>query len=205
MIGHTFDALASEDIKPLAQLHRRAFPGFFLSSLGEPFLEEFYRGFLGDATAVSVVARREGAIEGAAVGTLQPAAFFARLLRRRWLGLIAASIRAVLAQPAALPRLVRAVRYRGGSEGALNGALLSSICVDPTSRTRGVGGSLLTAWVEQVRAAGADRAFLTTDAKANDAVNSFYISHGWSRSREFTTKQGRDMFCYTLDLRGRSC
>jgi len=200
----TLGTLEASDVAPLARLHRRAFPGFFLSSLGEPFLEEFYRGFLGDVTAVTVVARAAGTVRGAAVGTLAPAAFFARLLRRRWSGFAVASCRAVLARPAALPRLVQAVRYRGAAGGHVDGALLSSIFVDPAARAAGVGGALLEAWVDRARAGGAAQAYLTTDADGNDAVNSFYRRHGWSASDRFTTTRGRTMLRYTLALESSS-
>jgi ribosomal protein S18 acetylase RimI-like enzyme len=203
MMTATFGELQPADVRPLARLHRRAFPAFFLSSLGESFLEEFYRGFLDDPTAVTVVGRGpDGAVHGAAVGTSSPAAFFARLLRRRWRGFVSASLRAVLRQPLVAPRLLGAVRYRGGADSPTSGALLSSICVDPDRRTQGLGGQLLLAWTQRASAAGARTAFLTTDADGNDAVNAFYQKHGWLASQRFTTPQGRAMIRYTFDLDG---
>ena len=87
--------VVSSDVRALARLHREAFPGFFLSSLGEPFLVQFYRGFLKDDSAVTVVAHDDvGTVIGAAVGTTEPQTFFRRLFRRRWLGFALASGRA---------------------------------------------------------------------------------------------------------------
>jgi len=198
--------LSEADVHPLARLHRRAFPTFFLSSLGEPFLVEFYRGFLHDASAVAVVAQDpDGSVCGAAVGTLRPRDFYGRLLRRRWAGFVAASVRAVLAQPSALPRLLSALGYRGGGAGSDPGALLSSICVDPDRRSRGLGRQLLSAWTEQAGQRGAARAFLTTDAEANDAVNAFYRARGWQPAERFITRRGRAMYRYTIDLARGEC
>jgi len=150
--------LGKADPEPLARLHREAFPGFFLSSRGEPFLVQFYRGFLDDDTAVTVVARAsDGTVLGAAVGTTHPAGFFGRLLRRRLVGFATASARAALRDPRRIPRLLRAVRYRGDTAGEHDGALLSSICMDPVAQRSGVGRRLLTAWLDGTAERGAPR------------------------------------------------
>lgn len=199
--GITLGTLEPADVPSLARLHRRAFPDFFLSTLGEPFLVQFYLGFLGDDTAVTVVARGpEGSVLGAAVGTLRPADFFARLLRRQWPGFVSASIRAVVSQPSAAPRLIRAIRYRGSTGGPTTGALLSSICVEPDHRVQGLGTQLLRSWARRAGAEGASAAFLTTDAEGNATANAFYRKNGWTPSQQFITQQGRAMIHYSLEL-----
>ncbi|GAA2096328.1 GNAT family N-acetyltransferase [Microlunatus panaciterrae] len=195
--------LTDADVQPLARLHRKAFPGFFLSTLGEPFLVQFYRGFLSDDDAVTVVAHDgSGAVQGAVVGTTQPAGFFGRLVRNRWPGFAAASVRAALTNPRAVPRLLRAVTYRGDTPEGADGALLSSICVDPGVRGTGLGRRLLAAWVAEVASRGTDKAFLTTDAVGNDAVNRFYQAAGWVLSDRFETREGRPMNRYTISVNG---
>jgi ribosomal protein S18 acetylase RimI-like enzyme len=195
--------LTRADVKPLAQLHRKAFPHFFLSELGEPFLIQFYRGFLTDETGVSVVARSaDGSVLGCAVGTTEPARFFARLVRRHWAGFALASARASLTDPAKAPRLLRALRYRGGAKAESMGALLSSICVDPLYERQGLGRSLLDAWIREVAARGVDAASLSTDADNNDAVNAFYRSQGWQLADTYATPEGRLMNHYAIPLGG---
>jgi colanic acid biosynthesis glycosyl transferase WcaI len=190
-------ALDRGDAVAAARLHRAAFPGFFLSSLGEEFLQQFYRGFLDDPTAVTVVARDgSGELRGVAVGTTDPAAFFSRLWRRHWLGFAAASVRATLRRPRAAPRLVRALRYRGDTASDGASALLSSICVDPAWRGQGLGRFLLDGWIQQAGARGASVAFLTTDAVGNDAVQRFYTNQGWAVDERFETREGRPMLRY---------
>jgi len=197
----TLGPLTPADVRPLAQLHRAAFPGFFLSTLGEPFLVQFYLGFLADDSAVSIVARgADGSVQGAVVGTIQPAGFFGRLVKNRWPGLILASVRAVVSNPKAAPRLLRTVRYRGETRAGAPGALLSSICVDPSEQGAGVGRRLIDAWTREVASRGVDTAFLTTDADNNDAVNHFYQAQGWALSDSYATREGRSMNCYTKRL-----
>lgn len=194
----TLDELRAEDVARLARVHLAAFPGFFLSRLGEPFVATFYRGFLDDRTAVTVVARRiDGAVVGTAVGTTEPAGFFRRLLRRRWFDFVGASVRALATRPSIAPRLAGAVLYRGDPPAKHGWALLSSICVAPDAQSEGIGQQLLAAWTDAARARGARRAYLTTDALDNDLANHFYQAQGWVLSETYTTRQGRRMNRYT--------
>ena len=196
--------MAASDVRDLARMHRQAFPDFFLSTLGEPFLVQFYGGFLKDETAVSVVARDEDGMPlGAVVGTTEPSGFFGRLLKHRWPGFALASARALLRDPTAASRLMRAVRYRGEAPAGEGGALLSSICVDPAAQGGGIGRLLVDEWTRVAAAKGAHEAFLTTDAIGNDAVNGFYQARGWTLTDTRQTREGRLMNRYTKRLDAR--
>lgn len=196
--------LCSSDARPLARLHRVAFPGFFLSSLGEPFLVELYRGFAADDSTVGIVAwDADGTVRGSIVGTTQPAGFFSRLVKRRGARFALASSRPVLRHPSTMLRLLRGVRYRAPAPAGASGAMLSSLCVDPRSQGAGIGRLLLTEWTDEVTRRGASSAFLTTDADSNNAVNGFYRAAGWIPSSCFVTREGRRMNCYTKKLDGR--
>lgn len=195
-------SLTTADAEELAHLHRTAFPTFFLSSLGVPFLRQFYAGFADDASAVALVARDPGgAAVGAVVGTVEPAGYFSRLLRSRLVGFGVASARAVVRHPRTASRLVRAVAYRGSEAAPDGGALLSSICVSPAARGTGTGRLLLQHWESGVADRGVEVAFLTTDAEANESVNAFYRAGGWLLDGSFTTREGRPMNRYRKRLR----
>jgi ribosomal protein S18 acetylase RimI-like enzyme len=186
-------------VQACADMHLAAFPGFFLSRLGPRFLREFYAGFVDDPGAVTAVAVAEdGHVRGVVVGTLQPAGFFLRLLKRRWWAFAGASIAVGLRHPRRLPRLLGALRYRGAVPLEVSGALLSSICVAPDAQGAGVGRGLLTAFEEVVDNEGLS-AYLVTDRDDNDATNLFYISNGWRLAGSYTTPQGRAMNCYVHD------
>lgn len=193
--------LREQDIPTLAAIHRRAFSGFFLSGLGEGFLREFYRGFLHDDAAIAVVARTADGPFGAAVGTVAPQSFYSRLLKRRWHGFARAAAATALRRPSTIPRLLRAVHYRGDAPAGLSGAaLLSSICVDLDVRGTGVGSQLTREWARLVREAGLHRAYLTTDRDDNAAVNRHYQRHGWRIESAYTTPEGRRMYRYVKEL-----
>ena len=204
MTGLRISSLTSaDDADELAHLHRAAFPTFFLSSLGVPFLRQFYAGFADDPSAVAPRCRDpSGRAVGAVVETVEPAGYFYRLLRSRLVGFSIASARAVLRHPRAASRLVRAVAYRGPESAPTEGALLSSICVSPTARGTGTGRLLLNQWERAVADRGVRAAYLTTDAEANAAVNDFYRTAGWHLDDTFHTREGRPMNRYTRRLRG---
>ena len=201
--GLTIRPLRRRHVKDVAALHRSAFPDFFLSTLGEGFLREFYLGFLHDPDAVTaVVEDTTGAVVAAAVGSTAPAGFFRRLLTRRLLGFMKQSARAAVRDPRRVPRLLRAMGYRGGVPGVSDpdGALLSSICVAPGHQGGGVGGRVLDAWTRRAIALGAEQAFLTTDADGNEDVHAFYRRTGWTLDMDWVTPEGRRMNRYTKTL-----
>jgi len=193
--------LSKSDAEPLARLHQRAFPGFFLSRLGVRFLVQFYRGFVDDPTAVVAVLRDDaGSPKGVVVGTTRPERFFSRLLLRRLPGFMLASTQAALRDPRAVPRLASAIFYRGDAPEGSGGALLSSICLDTDQQGRGLGRELLDAWAVRAREMGAETAYLTTDAVDNEGVNRLYRKSGWHLVDQFSTPQGRLMNRYRREL-----
>ena len=193
------DLLRDSDVRAAASLHARSFERFFLASLGERFLREFYVGFVHDPDAVTAVIRDgDGRLVAAVVGTVAPEVFFRRLLRHRGIRLAVASVPALLRRPSVAVRVLRGVAYRGGVPVETRGALLSSICVDPGAERGGHGRRLIDAWWQQVRERGVTSAYLTTDADDNDRVNNFYQRAGWSLRGSWTTQQGRRMNCYAI-------
>ena len=200
----TFGPVTASEAKALASIHRQAFPGFFLSSLGEPFLTQLYRGFARDSSAITVVVRDEQGIpRGAAVGTTEPAGFYRRLLKKRWPGFAVASARAAITNPTTVPRLLRAISYRGEVPPTGQWAQLSSVCLDPSLQGSGVGRQLATSWLERAKAMGVTHAFLTTDSDGNDAINRFYTAQGWRLAGEYVTREGRRMNRYTTTFETR--
>mgnify|MGYP001940191173 FL=1 len=194
--------LQRRDVPAVAALHRASFPEFFLTSLGDGFLREFYAGFLHDRDAVTaILTMPSGEVAGVAVGSTRPDGFFSRLLRRRLLRLLVRSVQAMVKDMTIAPRLLAAVTYRGEAGGeAPEGALLSSICVSPDIQGEGYGTALLAAWEAAASAGGAEAAYLTTDALGNDVVQRFYERAGWTCDREYLASGKRRMKRYRRSL-----
>lgn len=193
----SFRAVRPADAEALAVLHRDAFPEFFLSSLGAAFLRQFYLGFAGDPTAISTVAvTADGEIVGSIVGTSEPAGFFSRLMKRRLIQFGAISARESVRRPRIIPRLFRAVSYRGEAGPPIKGALLSSICVRSDQQGKGTGKAMMQHWALSAADSGAEQAYLATDADENDGVNRFYQSLEWNLESTYSTPEGRRMNRY---------
>jgi ribosomal protein S18 acetylase RimI-like enzyme len=196
------EKLSKAHLPEVVSVHQEAFPGFFLSALGARFLSEFYRSFVTDDLGSGFVAINDpsGQVLGFVVGPTNPIGYFGRLVRRRWWAFAFASAQAALLNPSCVPRLLRALSYRGEPPVGKPRALLSSIAVSPRAQGCGVGAALVRAWVAEVRARDATGCYLTTDACDNDAVNGFYQSLGWKLEAVYSTPEGRRMNRYVCDF-----
>ena len=191
--------MAVQDTAAVAGVHQRAFPGFFLTSLGGRFLRVFYRACCAFPGSVVLVAETGGAIDGFVVGVVDHEAFH-RYMRSRWaLWLGLASLPAA-ARPAILARFARALVSRGPQMPEACGALLMSIAVDPEREGRGVGRALLKAFDDAMGRLGCGQYRLTTDRDGNGRVNRFYRTHGLSLEQAYVTPQGRWMNQYLRAL-----
>lgn len=190
------------DISEIARLHCHAFPGFFLTSMGPPFLEELYLGFLEGAEGLLLVARDERGIIGFVAGTTAPEAFFAELRRRRGVFFGIKALPAVICNPLPVFRkLFYALRYRGEAPAARHStALLSSIGVAAAVKGTGVAGRLVAAFEEEAHKQGCRAVYLTTDVHGNDRVNAFYVKHNYRITGQFKQGGMRDMFRYEKTL-----
>lgn len=194
-------SLSVSHIDAIVEIHLRAFPNFFLSFLGPGFLGEFYTSFFLDPQGMGYTAYApDGKILGVIVGPLVPHGYFKRLLKKRWWAFCIDSISAVLKRPSCVPRLFRAVFYRGEAPSGPTRALLCSVAVDPDVQRAGVGKKLVMRWVEEVRRRGAAGCYLTTDADDNDEVNAFYQGLNWRIDSVYATPEGRRMNRYVYDF-----
>ncbi len=193
--------ISADHIRQVVQVHMSAFPNFFLTFLGPRFLGEFYGSFAVDPAGIGFVSQdvRTKQVYGVIVGPINPAGYFKRLLKRRWYAFCIASLTAVLKKPAVIPRLFRAVFYRGDApSGRQDISLLSSIAVSSDIQTKGIGRTLVAAFLDEVKKRGGKGVFLTTDAKDNDKVNSFYQNLGFKLESSHVTPEGREMNRYVF-------
>lgn len=186
------------DIDGIVKLHAEAFPGFFLTSLGERFLGELYRGFLSHPSGICLVAYQSDGLVGFAAGTSQPEVFFRELRRRRGAVFLLKAMPAILINPLPVARkLIYALRYRGELPVERpSGALLSSIGVSDAARGGGVAGALIRAFEVEATQHGSRSVYLTTDACGNKRANAFYQKQGYSILDRFKQNGTREMVRY---------
>lgn len=192
------------DIDFIVAVHQRAFPDFYMTRMGPAFLRTYYRTVLACEGGQLFVAEADGRCLGFVAGSLDPARFYAFMSQRKALFIWPAFL-GIIRRPTLIGRtLFNRSRVRLASrarEVDANTAELSSIGVDPLAASRGVGGDLLQAFTESALAGGSDCISLTTDARDNQRVNSFYLKHGFSLVTQFVSASDREMNEYRKRLK----
>jgi len=188
-------------VSRVVEIHRKSFPGFFLTFLGSRFLSLYYSGICAAPEGIAYIyLDAAGVPAGFVAGTSDPRGFYSKLLRKDWMRFSLASLGAIFRRPSIVGRIARAVRHPSGNPAGKDVAGLYSIGVLPSLQGTGAGGKLTAAFLEEARRRGCSRVFLTTDRDGNDAANAFYRKLGFRLEREFTTAEGRTMNEYWIDL-----
>ncbi len=193
--GYRIEPLAAGHLGAIARVHRRVFPGYFLSNLGEGFLRLHYEDFLVCPLAFGFVAvdAQAGEVVGAVLGTMDAQAL-RRVVTRRHAG---RKLLLALGRLCCSPRLwgqvaIRIARMLGthlrrlwgaSAPGVPSGrqdakARLVSIGVTPEVRGRGAATALMRALEQEVVRRGADRVGLSVFADNARAIR-FYEKTGW--------------------------
>jgi len=200
-ISENYRDVQPADIPYIVDIHTKAFPGFFMTTLGPKFLEKYYRLVLDFNDRVFLVKEGKDCLEGFVSGFLNPAQFYLGMRRRRTDFLGAVLVR-ICTHPWLLPRLFASyAQARNSSHEEDPGCCeLSSIAVPPDLAGRGIGKGLMKAFVEAIKGR-ANSISLTTDAVGNDGVNHFYRSLGFSLEGSYERSKGRKLNKYRLDLK----
>lgn len=193
--------MSNKDVNQVVTIHLASFPGFFLSFLGNRFLSLYYSGICSAPEGIAFVYQNiAGVPAGFVAGTSNPRGFYTRLLRRDWYKFMMASMGAVLRKPSVIKRVTRALFHASGNPVGDEVAGLYSIGVLPELQGTGAGKKLVQAFLDEARARGCRRVFLTTDRDDNDAVNNFYQKLGFAVERQYVTPEGRRMNEFWISL-----
>lgn len=181
------------DIDAIAQLHKKAFPSFFLTNLGLPFLRVLYRGYLKDEKSGIIIAERNGNLVGFIAYSLDYSSFFKYLIKRHLLQFALCSIGAVIRHPFYIRRLLGAFKKSETVTKEEPYVELASICVDPMMEGNGIGTKLIDYLINSIDFDKYAYINLETDAENNEKANLFYLNNGFKLFRKYTTDEGRIM------------
>lgn len=191
------------DVDAIVKVHREAFRGFFLTSLGPSFLSEYYQCALRHTGTISVIAEGpSGHVVGFVIGYEDVSRFHRELLKRCWY-ILRACAWVIVTRPDLWVRLVRAlmrVSANPGPDAQDFACELASIGVLPSARGAGIGRGLVDQFIARASDRGEAAVRLTTDARDNEGVNAFYRSLGFNRVRIIDQGGGRTMNEYMLSL-----
>lgn len=189
MIGNS----EKEKIIDIVDLHRKAFPSFFLTQLGTSFLKTLYLGYVEDSESGIIVAEKDGLLLGFIAFSKDYSGFFKRILRRYFLRFALSSMIAAIRHPQFIKRLLGAFSKSEEVEKKDRYVELASICVNPESEGQGIGTELVKYLISTIDLNYYKYISLETDAENNEKANGFYLKNGFILSRQYVTSEGRKM------------
>ncbi|MBR4761203.1 MAG: GNAT family N-acetyltransferase [Clostridia bacterium] len=184
-------------INRIALLHKKAFPRFFLTQLGVPFLKTLYLGFFEDDESGIFIAEEDGELKGFLAYSMNYPRFFKQLIKKHVVRFAFCSLKAAVLHPSFIKRILGAFGKSDSVVKEERYVELASICVDPECGDRGIGTALIDRLKSFVDFNEYSYISLETDAENNEAANRFYQKNGFVLSRSYKTKEGRLMNEYT--------
>lgn len=180
-------------ISAIAELHKKAFPGFFLTQLGIGFLQVLYTGYLEDDNSGIFVAEEAGTLTGFVAYSMDYPEFYRKLMRNHLIEFMFCSLGAVIRHPSIIRRLFGAFGKSRDVTKSESYVELASICVSPSQGGRGIGSALVDYLKNIVDFSKYAFINLETDADGNEAANQFYQKNSFHLASQYVTREGRRM------------
>lgn len=185
-----------QDVPGIVAIHKQAFEDFFLTSLGENFLELYYSTFIESGEGVVYCALLDGVVIGFSACSYVSKGFNFSLIKNNLFKFGIEALRLLFLKPKALVRLAKNMNKEiNDSTITDNGeyAELYSIAVSPTCQGSGFGRMLLNAIEEDVKGHNT-QVSLTTDYHNNEKTLAFYKALGYEEYYDFVTYPNRRMW-----------
>jgi len=212
----TIRRLRAEDIAGAAALHRIVFPDYFLTHMGQWFVERFYSEFVDRSGNYGFVAGCGKELVGSVIGTLDSEALFGHFYRRHFPSLAVTLAWRAAADPYIRRNLIsrighirQALRSLGTRGRQVNQstdpesvgqatARLLSIGVRPDWRGAGIAEQMVDRYCEELWHDGLEWVSLSVRTENQRAI-AFYEKIGWQRTGASATAMQ-----YTRPTRPRS-
>jgi ribosomal protein S18 acetylase RimI-like enzyme len=186
----------------LAKLHLKSFKDFFLSSLGEGFLNTYYKSCLKSKESIAICATdANDNLIGFSIGCMYSKGFHKRLIKQNLLAFMLQGVIILCSNPKAIIRLGNNLGKNSDEKDDGNYAELLSIGVLPNYNGQGIGKELIKKFEEEAVNKGCSELALTTDFNENKKVLEFYKSTGYQVYYEFVTYPNRKMYKLKKNLK----
>ena len=185
-----------ELINDIVSIHLNTFTGFFLTFMGRGFLNQMYRSYCDHNESGLLVADENGKAVGFLAYSGNFSGLYKFMIKTRLIPFGWYSVGAFFRRPSAFMHIIKAFLKPSEVKREEKYVELSSIGVDPTIKSKGVGSLLID---ELKKIVDFDKfAYITleTDAVNNDGAIHFYEKNGFVRERMFETDEGRKMYEY---------
>lgn len=183
-------------INDIVTIHLNTFIGFFLAFMGRGFLNQMYRSYCDHGESGLLVAEDNGKPVGFLAYSGDFSGLYKFMIKTRLIPFGWYSVGAFFRKPSAFMHIIKAFLKPSEVKREEKYVELSSIGVDPTIKSMGVGSLLID---ELKKIVDFDKfAYITleTDAVNNDGAIHFYEKNGFVRERMYETDEGRKMYEY---------
>lgn len=184
-----------KDYKNVVKVHLSAFSDFFLTTLGEKFLETYYKSSLRNPETVAIGAYDEQEkMIGFSIGCEHSLGFHKRLIFKNFFLFFYQGLILIFTKPRSILRLVKNFDKNANPIDDGQYAELLSIGVDPFLKGSGIGKELISYFENELIKRNCKKVSLTTDALENESVIAFYKKNGYEIYYEFITYPNRKMY-----------
>jgi ribosomal protein S18 acetylase RimI-like enzyme len=188
----------NEDVTAVAAMHRLQIAEGFLPTLGARFLKRLYRQIVRSPHGFLVVARDDAdAVIGFVAGTTDTRRLYRQFVVRE--GAIV-TVTSGVRIARSLPQVLETLRY-GSGDGSSPEPELLALAVDDAWRRRGVGTTLVNAFLQRATASGATTARVVVGA-GNTAAVELYRRAGFGSQTDVEVHRGRASLVMRTDLSG---
>lgn len=185
-----------ELINDIVSIHLNTFTGFFLTFMGRGFLNQMYRSYCDHEESGLLVAEEDGKAVGFLAYSGNFSGLYKYMIKTRLIPFGWYSVGAFFRRPSAFMHIIKAFLKPSEVKREEKYVELSSIGVDPTIKSKGVGSLLIDELKKIVDFNKFAYITLETDAVNNDGAIHFYEKNGFVRERMYETDEGRKMYEY---------
>ena len=185
-----------ELINNIVSIHLNTFTGFFLTFMGRGFLNQMYRSYCDHDESGLLVAEENGKAIGFLAYSGNFSGLYKYMIKTRLIPFGWYSVGAFFRRPSAFMHIIKAFLKPSEVKREEKYVELSSIGVDSTIKSKGVGSLLIDDLKKNVDFDKFAYITLETDAVNNDGAIHFYEKNGFVRERMFETDEGRKMYEY---------
>ena len=194
IVVREIDRKDKENLKRLVHIHMQTFSGFFLTFMGKGFLKNMYQSYCRhEASNLLGAFDQDGRLIGFLAYSQDMSGLYKYMIKHKLIPFAWYSLGAFIRKPKVFMRLIRA--FLKPSEAAREERYieLSSIGVDPSVKSKGIGSRLIDALKQKEQTSGCGYINLETDAVDNDGANAFYVKNGFVLTRTYCTRENRKM------------
>lgn len=185
-----------ELINDIVSIHLNTFTGFFLTFMGKGFLNQMYRSYCDHDESGLLVAEENRKAVGFIAYSGNFSGLYKYMIKTRLVQFGWYSVGAFFRRPSAFMHIIKAFLKPSEVKREEKYVELSSIGVDPTIKSKGVGSLLIDELKKIVDFNKFAYITLETDAVNNDGAIHFYEKNGFVRERMYETDEGRKMYEY---------